>query len=58
MSLMHLMLKSEVGNGRTLGRETFDAGRRAVLDEVRVNLDLDVLNDFVRRWWISAATRH
>jgi hypothetical protein len=25
-----------------------------VLDEVRVNLDLGVLNDFVHRWWISA----
>jgi len=35
-------------------REAFDAGLRAVLDEVRVNLDLGVLNDFVHRWWISA----
>src|SRR5262245_14971578 len=35
-------------------REAFDAGLKAVLDEVRVNLDLGVLNDFVHRWWISA----
>jgi hypothetical protein len=35
-------------------RDAFDAGLRAVLDEVRVNLDLGVLNDFVHRWWISA----
>jgi hypothetical protein len=35
-------------------REAFDAGLRAVLDEVRVNLDLGVLNDFVHRWRISA----
>jgi hypothetical protein len=35
-------------------REVFDAGLKAVLDEVRVNLDLGVLNDFVHRWWISA----
>jgi hypothetical protein len=35
-------------------RESFDAGLKAVLDEVRVNLDLGVLNDFVHRWWISA----
>jgi hypothetical protein len=35
-------------------REAFDAGLTAVLDEVRVNLDLGVLNDFVHRWWISA----
>ena len=35
-------------------REAFDAGLRAVLDEVRVSLDLGVLNDFVHRWWISA----
>jgi hypothetical protein len=35
-------------------REAFDAGLRAVLDEVKVNLDLGVLNDFVHRWWISA----
>lgn len=34
--------------------EAFDAGLKAVLDEVRVNLDLGVLNDFVHRWWISA----
>jgi hypothetical protein len=34
-------------------REAFDAGPRAALDEVRVNLDLGVLNDFVDRWWIS-----
>jgi hypothetical protein len=36
-------------------REAFDAGLKAVLDEVRVNLDLGVLNDFVHRWWISAS---
>lgn len=35
-------------------REAFDAGLKAVLDEVWVNLDLGVLNDFVHRWWISA----
>lgn len=35
-------------------REAFDAGLKAVLDEVRVSLDLGVLNDFVHRWWISA----
>jgi hypothetical protein len=35
-------------------RVAFDAGLKAVLDEVRVNLDLGVLNDFVHRWWISA----
>lgn len=35
-------------------REAFDAGLRAVLDEVRVSLDLGALNDFVHRWWISA----
>ncbi len=34
--------------------EAFDAGLKAVLDEVRVNLDLGVLNDFLHRWWISA----
>ncbi len=35
-------------------REAFDAGLKSVLDEVRVSLDLGVLNDFVHRWWISA----
>jgi hypothetical protein len=35
-------------------REAFDAGLRAVLDEVRVSLDLSALNAFVHRWWISA----
>jgi hypothetical protein len=35
-------------------REAFDAGLKAVLDEVRVSLDLSALNDFVHRWWISA----
>jgi Family of unknown function (DUF6247) len=35
-------------------REAFDSGLKAVLDEVRVNLDLGVLNDFVHRWWLSA----
>lgn len=35
-------------------REAFDAGLRSVLDEVRVSLDLGLLNSFVHRWWISA----
>ncbi|MBG0833321.1 hypothetical protein HS041_37090 [Planomonospora sp. ID67723] len=35
-------------------REAFDAGLKAVLDEVRVSLDLGVLNAFLHRWWISA----
>ncbi|GAA2886140.1 hypothetical protein GCM10010517_49820 [Streptosporangium fragile] len=35
-------------------REAFDTGLKAVLDEVRVSLDLSVLNAFVHRWWISA----
>jgi hypothetical protein len=35
-------------------RGAFDAGLKAVLDEVRVNLDLGVLSDIVHRWWISA----
>ena len=35
-------------------RDAFDAGLKAVLDEVRVNFDLGVLNDFLHRWWISA----
>ncbi|MFF5262217.1 DUF6247 family protein [Actinomadura viridis] len=35
-------------------REAFDTGLKAVLDEVRVSLDLRALNDFVHRWWISA----
>ncbi|MFI7641124.1 DUF6247 family protein [Nonomuraea sp. NPDC049400] len=35
-------------------REAFDAGLKAVLDEVRVSLDLGALNAFVHRWWISA----
>ncbi|MEV4326383.1 DUF6247 family protein [Microbispora rosea] len=35
-------------------REAFDAGLKAVLDEVRVNLDLGALNAFIHRWWISA----
>lgn len=35
-------------------REAFDAGLKAVLDEVRVSLDLSALNAFVHRWWISA----
>jgi hypothetical protein len=35
-------------------REAFDAGLKAVLDEVRVSLDLGALNTFVHRWWISA----
>jgi hypothetical protein len=40
-------------------REAFDAGLKAVLDEVRTSLDLGALNDFVHRWWISACdSRH
>ncbi|TDD75792.1 DUF6247 family protein [Actinomadura rubrisoli] len=35
-------------------REAFDAGLGAVLDEVRVSLDLGVLNDFVHLWWLAA----
>lgn len=35
-------------------REAFDAGLKAVLDEVRVSLDLGVLNDFVHLWWLAA----
>jgi hypothetical protein len=35
-------------------RAAFDAGLKAVLDQVRVDLDLAPLNDFVHRWWISA----
>ncbi|MEU0521025.1 DUF6247 family protein [Streptosporangium sp. NPDC006007] len=35
-------------------REAFDVGLKAVLDEVRVSLDLGALNTFVHRWWISA----
>ncbi|MEU5876278.1 DUF6247 family protein [Spirillospora sp. NPDC047279] len=35
-------------------REAFDTGLKAVLDEVRVSLDLAALNDFVHRWWITA----
>jgi hypothetical protein len=35
-------------------RQAFDAGLKTVLNEVRVSLDLGVLNDFVHRWWISA----
>ncbi|WP_433370033.1 DUF6247 family protein [Streptosporangium sp. CA-115845] len=35
-------------------REAFDSGLKAVLDEVRVSLDLGALNAFVHRWWISA----
>ncbi|MFD9949929.1 DUF6247 family protein [Nonomuraea sp. NPDC059023] len=35
-------------------REAFDAGLKAVLDEVRVSLDLGALSAFVHRWWISA----
>ncbi|MEV4160089.1 DUF6247 family protein [Nonomuraea dietziae] len=34
-------------------REAFDAGLNAVLDEVRVSLDLGALNAFAHRWWIS-----
>ena len=34
-------------------REAFDAGLKAVLDEVRTSLDLGALNDFVHRRWIS-----
>jgi hypothetical protein len=35
-------------------REAFDAGLKAVLAEVQVGLDLDALNAFIHRWWISA----
>jgi hypothetical protein len=35
-------------------RDAFDSGLKAVLDEVRVTLDLRALNDFIHRWWISA----
>lgn len=35
-------------------REAFDAGLNAVLDEVKVSLDLGALHTFVHRWWISA----
>ncbi|MFC5185527.1 DUF6247 family protein [Actinomadura harenae] len=35
-------------------RQAFDAGLKAVLDEVRVSLDPAPLNEFVHRWWISA----
>ncbi|MFD0683617.1 DUF6247 family protein [Actinomadura fibrosa] len=35
-------------------RDAFDAGLKAVLDEVRVSLDLGVLNDFVHMWWLAA----
>ncbi|GAA2398863.1 hypothetical protein GCM10010191_02070 [Actinomadura vinacea] len=35
-------------------REAFDAGLKSVLDEVRVSLDLGMLNDFVDRWWATA----
>jgi len=61
----HDFLSGEPGPAKTLrairaalvvrqDREAFDAGLKAVLDEVRVNLDLGALNDFVHRWWISA----
>ncbi|WP_093892267.1 DUF6247 family protein [Streptosporangium canum] len=42
------------GAGKGADREAFDAGPKAVLDEVRVSLDLGALNAFVHRWWISA----
>ncbi|WP_396454330.1 DUF6247 family protein [Actinomadura sp.] len=35
-------------------RDAFDAGLKAVLDEVRVSLDLGALNDFVHLWWLAA----
>ncbi|WP_242675668.1 DUF6247 family protein [Streptosporangium minutum] len=35
-------------------RGALDAGLKAVLDEVRVSLDLGALNGSVHRWWISA----
>ena len=61
----HDFLSGEPGPAKTLrairaalvvrqDREAFDAGLKAVLDEVRVSLDLGALNDFVHRWWISA----
>jgi len=34
--------------------DAFDAGLKAVLDEVRVSLDLGALTDFVHSWWITA----
>ncbi|WP_344583199.1 DUF6247 family protein [Nonomuraea roseoviolacea] len=34
--------------------EAFDAGFKAVLDEVRVSLEFGALNAFVHRWWIFA----
>ncbi|MCP9952929.1 DUF6247 family protein [Actinomadura madurae] len=35
-------------------RDAFDSGLKAVLDEVRVSLDLGALNDFVHLWWLAA----
>ncbi|MBO2446877.1 hypothetical protein J4573_07225 [Actinomadura barringtoniae] len=34
--------------------EAFDAGLKAVLDKVRVSLDISPYNDFLHRWWIMA----
>jgi hypothetical protein len=31
-------------------RDAFDAGLKALLDEVRVNLNPGALDDFVHRW--------
>lgn len=39
-------------------REAFDAGLMAALDEVRVSLDLGVLNDFAIAGGYPRATRH
>lgn len=40
-------------------RQAFDAELKAILEELRVSLDLSVLTEFVHRWWITAvdATR-
>lgn len=35
-------------------RDAFDEGLKAVLEEVRISLDLSVLDGFIHRWWISA----
>ncbi|MGW0071418.1 DUF6247 family protein [Streptosporangium sandarakinum] len=35
-------------------RAAFDSGLRLALDEVRVNLDLGRLTEFVHTWWLIA----
>lgn len=35
-------------------REAFDAGLERVLDEVRADLDLGPLMEFVHLWWLTA----